>query len=140
MGLINSLFFSPPQTELGSFLWKPSCDWHRAQELHKPHEPQCTQLYQTSLCQQDWQQALLVGALLGTTHALPPASLWLHRSATRLVGLRKPPAITLGRSALCSRCASSRQLLIIVVDVIIIHFECIRREDRMRREVVKGWR
>lgn len=54
-------------------------------------------------------------------------------SATRLVGLREPPAITLGRSTLCSCCVSSRQLLIVAVDVIIINCECIRREERTGR-------
>lgn len=72
-------------------------------------------------------KVVLVGALLGTAHALPHASLWLNHSATRLVGLRKPPAITPGRSTPCSCCVFSRQLLIIVVDVIIINSECIRR-------------
>jgi hypothetical protein len=40
---------------------------------------------------------------------------------------------------LCPCCVSSRQLLIIVVDVIIINFECIRWEEGMRRRLVRGW-
>lgn len=59
-------------------------------------------------------RVLQVGALLSTTHALPPASLWLNHSTTRMVGLGKTPAISLGKSTLCSGCASADNCLLLL--------------------------
>lgn len=59
-------------------------------------------------------RVLLVGALPSTTHALPPASLWFNHSTTRMVGLGKAPAISLGKSTLCSGCASADNCLLLL--------------------------
>lgn len=40
---------------------------------------------------------MILDCLLGTTHTFPPGSLWPNNSATRLVGLGKPPVITNGK-------------------------------------------
>lgn len=47
---------------------------------------------------------MILGCLLGTSHTLPPASLWPNNSATRLAGWGKPPVITNGKYSKSPQC------------------------------------